>query len=149
MSNKELKTRIQLKNDTASNWDIASTNGFIPKLGEPIFYREEGGTIYGMKMGDGIHTPKELAFMEDLITILSSQVMHEQELLSDILDSYIFNIDYNSLLAFDTSEIIFGSAGTTSILGQAILGQMILGGAAEEIDVIVLDAAILEQTRLA
>lgn len=43
---------------------------------------------------------------------------------SDI-ESYIFNIDYDSLLAFDTSEVVF-SSGTTSILGQAILGKMIL-----------------------
>lgn len=34
-------------------------------------------------------------------------------------------IDYDTVLAFDTSEIIFG-ANTSSILGQAILGQMIL-----------------------
>ena len=33
-------------------------------------------------------------------------------------------IDYNAL-AFDTSEIVFNS-NNTSILGQAILGQMIL-----------------------
>ena len=37
------------------------------------------------------------------------------------------NIDYNTLLAFDTSEIVFGDASiTTSILGRAILGTMIL-----------------------
>lgn len=36
------------------------------------------------------------------------------------------NIDYNTLLAFDTSEIVFGATSTTSVLGQAILGQMVL-----------------------
>lgn len=35
------------------------------------------------------------------------------------------NIDYDNFLAFDTSEIVFGS-NNTSVLGQAILGQMIL-----------------------
>lgn len=40
-------------------------------------------------------------------------------------NSYILNIDYDALLAFDTSEIVF-SSNTTSVLGQAILGQMIL-----------------------
>lgn len=37
----------------------------------------------------------------------------------------ITDIDYDAILAFDTSEVIFGT-NTSSILGQAILGQMIL-----------------------
>ena len=63
MSNKELKTRIQMKNDTAENWATASTNGFIPKLGEPIFYKEQDGDGFKfpkMKIGDGVRTPDEL-----------------------------------------------------------------------------------------
>ena len=40
--------------------------------------------------------------------------------------SYILDIDYESTLAFDTSEIIFDTINTTSVLGQAILGQIIL-----------------------
>lgn len=42
------------------------------------------------------------------------------------LDTYILNIDYDTLLAFDTSEIVIGTTSTTSVLGQAILGQMVL-----------------------
>ena len=43
------------------------------------------------------------------------------------IQSYILSIDYESLLAFDTSEIVIGSlTNTTSVLGQAILGQMVL-----------------------
>lgn len=42
-----------------------------------------------------------------------------------MINSYIFNIDYDAVLAFDTSEVIFGT-NTTSVLGQAILGQMVL-----------------------
>jgi hypothetical protein len=45
--------------------------------------------------------------------------------MSDI-DAYIFNVDYDNLLAFDTTELVINSASTTSVLGQAILGQMIL-----------------------
>ena len=45
--------------------------------------------------------------------------------MSDI-DAYIFNIDYDNLLAFDTTELVINSAGTTSVLGQAILGQLVL-----------------------
>lgn len=47
--------------------------------------------------------------------------------LSNIIENYILNIDYENLLAFDTSEIVFGASNTTSVLGQAILGQMMLG----------------------
>ena len=51
-----------MKNDTAENWATASTNGFIPKLGEPIFYKEQDGEgfKFSMKIGDGIRTPDEL-----------------------------------------------------------------------------------------
>ena len=41
------------------------------------------------------------------------------------LDAYLFAIDYDSELAFDTTEIVFDSASsTTAVLGQAILGQL-------------------------
>lgn len=51
-----------------------------------------------------------------------------EEVQADI-EPYIFNIDYDTLLAFDTSEIVFdysSSTSTSSILGEAILGKMIL-----------------------
>lgn len=37
----------------------------------------------------------------------------------------LLNIDYNEL-AFDTTEIVVNSINITSVLGQAILGQMVL-----------------------
>lgn len=67
MSNKEMKTRVQMKNDTPEAWQRVSdpskvTNVFIPLLGEPIFYREQDGEGYKfqMKVGDGVRTPEEL-----------------------------------------------------------------------------------------
>lgn len=43
------------------------------------------------------------------------------------LNEYILNIDYENTLAFDTSEIVIDvGVNTTSVLGQAILGQMLL-----------------------
>jgi hypothetical protein len=36
------------------------------------------------------------------------------------------SLEYDTLLAFDTSEIVTGATSTTSVLGQAILGQMVL-----------------------
>ena len=125
MSNKQVWTRLQMKNDTSTNWDIASQKGFIPLLGEPIFYKNENGDIYGMKVGNGVNTPNELAFIGGEETA-STQITHNGEYLYDILETYIFNIDYDTLLAFDTTEIVVGNTTTTSVLGQAILGQMIL-----------------------
>lgn len=62
--------------------------------------------------------------------IPSENVVHgsAKTLLSNIIDTYILNINYDNLLAFDKTEIVFGSASasTTSVLGQAILGQMVL-----------------------
>jgi hypothetical protein len=55
-----------MKNDTAANWSTASTNGFIPLLGEPIFYKDANNVIYGMKVGDGIHTPNDLEFLSSV-----------------------------------------------------------------------------------
>lgn len=42
------------------------------------------------------------------------------------IQPYILDIDYDAILAFDTSEVIFGTNTTSSVLGQAILGQMVL-----------------------
>lgn len=67
MSNKEFKTRLQLKNDTPEIWEKVSDpsqveNVFIPVLGEPFLYRTEDGDGYqfDLKIGDGIRTPKDL-----------------------------------------------------------------------------------------
>ena len=47
--------------------------------------------------------------------------------LSTIIDANILTIDYDNLLAFDTNELVFEAATTRAILGQAMLGRMILG----------------------
>jgi hypothetical protein len=46
--------------------------------------------------------------------------MHNEESLFNILTNYLLNIDYDTLLAFDTSEIVIGSMPTPTI---AVLGQ--------------------------
>lgn len=45
---------------------------------------------------------------------------------SSLVDTYVLDIDYDTILSFDTSEVIFGK-NTSSVLGQAMLGRMILG----------------------
>lgn len=64
--------------------------------------------------------------------IPSTSVVHGDDavLLSNIIDTYILTIDYSSLLAFDTSEVVIGgtnSDATSSILGTGKLGYMVLG----------------------
>jgi hypothetical protein len=47
--------------------------------------------------------------------------------LSDLINNYSLNIDYDKSLAFDTSEIVINTGNnTSSILDQAMLGQLIL-----------------------
>jgi hypothetical protein len=59
--------------------------------------------------------------IKESLVVPSTRVTHGESLLSNILETYILNIDYENLLAFDTSEIITSATSTTSaILGQAI-----------------------------
>ena len=58
----------------------------------------------------------------------SSDIVHgnDQILLSNIINEYILNVDY-SALAFDTTELVVNSElSKPSVLGQAILGQLVL-----------------------
>ena len=61
--------------------------------------------------------------VDDVSELVGNIPVHEQ--ISAAIEDYIINIDYDAILAFDTSEVIFGT-NTTSVLGQAILGQIIL-----------------------
>lgn len=51
-----------------------------------------------------------------------SQIKADKE----YVDQFLQNIDYENLLAFDVNEIIIDLDLTSAILGQAILGQMVL-----------------------
>ena len=110
--NKILNTRIQQKHDIEANW-LKAVN-FIPKIGEIIVYDpDEHHAASRVKIGDGVKTIIELAFIDKTI--------------QDYVDNKIqeaLTIDY-SLLAFDTTEIVFGT-NISNILGQAILGQLVL-----------------------
>ena len=117
---KNMNTRIQHKHDIEANWNKALN--FIPKIGEIIVYDIDENYNYSrFKIGDGIRTINDLEFLLD-----TQYILHNSNTLSQLLEQYILNIDYDTILAFDTSEIVFGNISTTSILGQAILGQLIL-----------------------
>lgn len=113
MAEKTLNTRIQHKHDTEANW-LKAVN-FIPKIGEIIVYdSDENHATARVKIGDGVKTVIELAFIDKTV----------QEYVDNKIQEAL-TIDYNAHLAFNTSEIVF-SSNTSSILGQAILGQLVL-----------------------
>lgn len=117
---KNMNTRIQHKHDIESNWNKALN--FIPKIGELIIYDVDENYNYSrFKIGDGVRAINDLEFLLD-----TQYILHNSNTLSQLLEQYMLNIDYNTILAFDTSEIVFGNTSTTSALGQAILGQLIL-----------------------
>lgn len=62
---KTLKSRITVRRGTARQWAQASSRGFVPKAGEPIFYQED--SLYPeeianiLKIGNGYDTPDKLS----------------------------------------------------------------------------------------
>lgn len=63
MADKTVKTRIQIKRETESNWNTASTSTtpFKPLSGELIYYTDKKL----LKVGDGTNTPKNLPVLAD------------------------------------------------------------------------------------
>lgn len=62
MANKEIKTRIQNKNDTSENW--AKAVNFVPLKGEIIIYND----TLQFKIGDGTTLLSQLEFMNKEFT---------------------------------------------------------------------------------
>ena len=68
MSNeKNINSRIQLKYDVETNWNIAASNSsFTPKKGEVIIYAPDENYSYPrIKVGDGETLVSELGFITD------------------------------------------------------------------------------------
>lgn len=134
---KTIQGRIINKHGTENEWilsvytdltkSILRENPFIPLDGELIIYDPDSVCTHRrIKFGDGVTDVVDLPFIDEGFVIPSTRVNYGDELLSNILETYIFNIDYDTLLAFDTSEIVTGATSASSVLGQAILGQMVL-----------------------
>ena len=67
----------------------------------------------------------------NLKNALDKSLRTTKQYIDDKVENYtsIENIDYDTLLAFDTSEIVFESSGevtTSSVLGKAKLNRLIL-----------------------
>lgn len=119
---RQVQGRFTQKIDTTENWNKAVN--FIPMPGEIIIYKDSD--TVKEKIGDGITTVGNLKFNTDN-TLAYSGVAADSKAVGDALaDIYAqMIIDYNNLLAFNTTEIIFDTNAST-ILGQAILGQFVL-----------------------
>lgn len=64
MAEKTLNSRVIHKHDTEVNW--SNTTNFIPKIGEIIVYDpDENHAAARVKIGDGVKTVIELAFIDD------------------------------------------------------------------------------------
>ena len=98
----------------------------VPKHDGYVYFCDDGSLHFDYVDLDGNLQRKQIN--ADTLTgyLNSAQITHGEDILSNIIDTYILSIDY-SALAFDTTEIVVGlTTNTTSVLGQAILGQMIL-----------------------
>lgn len=72
MSNKSVKTRIQLKADSTAAWNTASSNEFKVLDREAIFYRDANRSIYPIPMKINLtgeeKAPTELDFIAECAT---------------------------------------------------------------------------------
>lgn len=118
--------------DATLFFDYANEDGILQRK---QINAKDAETLTGMSLDE----------IKESIVVESTKVTHGESLLSNILETYILTIDYETLLAFDTSEIVTNrntgtdsdnnpdldngsdsNISTTSILGKAILGQMVL-----------------------
>lgn len=128
---KKLNARIVHKHDTEEHW--LEAENFKPLKGEIIIYDADNEhENIRVKIGDGERTVKWLPFItignDSDIEISSEKIIHgdAKELLSTIIDTYVLKINYNEILAFDTSELVIGGGATSPILGIGMLGYMVL-----------------------
>ena len=88
MSN-NVKSRVQMKNDTSANWKTAGDNGFIPLKGEIIFYTD----LLRFKVGNNITNINNLPFYDKMISISDTEPNFSQD--GDIwLDTSEINVLY-------------------------------------------------------
>lgn len=71
--------RIFLKNGTEANWELITD--FIPGKGEAIIYNIDANhDTPRIKIGDGVHLPKDLPFVNgtgDINNIVAKRVEHK------------------------------------------------------------------------
>lgn len=76
MAGDTIKTRIQLKNDTETNWDKATN--FVPRKGEAIIYLADGTHPFSrLKIGDGSTTVTNLPFIAAAQADTAQELAHK------------------------------------------------------------------------
>lgn len=99
-------------------FDFIDTEGLLQRK---QINAKEAESLLGYSIVTALNdSDTEIATSKAIRAVLSEYVKMSE------IESYFFSIDYDALLAFDTSEIVFNATSTTSMLGQSILGQMIL-----------------------
>lgn len=112
----------QLTNDSGFKTTDNNTTYSLSKSGSTITLTSSDGSSTSVADSDTTYSAATQS-TDGLMSSLDKKILDE---LNIQFEEYILNIDYNKILAFDTSEIVFDK-NSSSILGQAILGQLILG----------------------
>lgn len=105
---------IEIPNTEPPSWDEITDKPDIPSIDGLATEEYVDNAIANIAPSDGnVSTTNRITHGDDKL------------LLSSILDQYILDIDYSELV-FDTTEIVIIGSSTTAVLGQAILGQLVL-----------------------
>lgn len=127
---------INIKIPTKTS-QLTNDSGFLTQHQDLSGYAKKATTLEGYGITDGA-TKVDLDELRESINnnnqisgnITSENITHAYGdlniLLSNLIENYMLNIDYDSLLSFDTDEIVVGIINVSSRLGQSVLGQMIL-----------------------
>lgn len=126
-----LDVRMIQKADTQEGWDANPL--FVPFAAEFIVYKPDDTYSHSrFKLGDGVTPISQLPFIDATLSLSAENISYGSTVLASLLDT-LTKIDYEADLAFDTSEIVISSSGnlptdptTTSVLGKAMLGYLVL-----------------------
>lgn len=122
MSEKNMNTRIQLKNDTETNWN--KTN-FIPKKGEAIVYSTDSTHPFSrLKIGDGITSVINLPFLSNGTEILEYSSSSNFPLMGESGKIYIDTLE-NSVYRWNGNTYVeITSSMTYDVATQSTAGLM-------------------------
>lgn len=121
-----LDVRMIQKADTQEGWDANPL--FVPFAAEFIVYKPDDTYPHSrLKLGDGVTPISQLPFIDTTLFLSAENISYGSTVLASFLDT-LTRINYETDLAFDTSEIVIDNAvaETTAVLGKAILGKMLL-----------------------
>lgn len=111
MAEKNIKSRIVHKHDTAANWVLAT--GFTPKAGEIIIYDVDDTHLYErIKVGDGKKNVNNLPFVDDAVNAKISTLVGSTSVATQI------NTALNQATADDFGIFVQATEPTGAIDGD-------------------------------